>query len=163
MAIGNRIVREGMSAGLIGASSIALWFALLDATQGHLLDTPIMLGTSLGSLFFGADTISTAAAFLGYTVFHFALFIGIGLVFSWVVNHAENAPSTMIGFAGLFIVFEVGWVGWTMVLAEGFGRLTWLQVFLANIIAVITMGVYMWRQHPELPGRVNKVVAGRVE
>ena len=50
MATKQNVVREGISVGLIGAVSIALWFAILDAIQGELLATPIMLGTSLGSL-----------------------------------------------------------------------------------------------------------------
>jgi hypothetical protein len=61
-------------------------------------------------------------------------------------------------------VFEVGWVGWTAVLAEGsYGKLSWLQVFLANIIAAGVMGWYMWRQHPALPRRVGAVLAGATD
>ena len=82
MSTGNRMTREGISAGLIGATAIAVWFAILDATRGELLATPVMLGTSLGSLFLQGDTPSRAAAFLGYTVFHFAIFCVIGYAFS---------------------------------------------------------------------------------
>jgi hypothetical protein len=161
MSTKNAVFREGISAGLIGATSIAVWFAIIDAISGHLLATPVMLGTSLGSLVLqGASTPSTAAAFLGYTVFHFALFSVIGLAFSFVVNGSERVPSAFIGFGMLFVAFEVGWVGWTMVLAEGFGSLTWLQVFIANLIASVAMGFYMWRQHPTLPRRVTEELAG---
>ena len=163
MSTGNRVAREGISAGLIGASAIAVWFGILDATRGELLATPVMLGTSLGSLFLQGDTPSKAAAFIGYTLFHFALFCVIGYAFSWVVNSAEKVPSSFIGFAGLFIVFEVGWIGWTSVLAQGFGEITWLQVFLANLIASGAMGYYMWKQHPSLPRRVGAQVAGAPE
>jgi hypothetical protein len=158
MATQNRVIKEGVSAGLIGATAIAIWFAIIDAIAGKMLATPIMLGTSLGSLVLQGGTPSTAAAFLGYTVFHFALFIGIGVVFSMVVNGAERVPSAFIGFAMLFVAFEVGWVGWTMVLSEGFGELTWLQVFIANLIASAAMGFYMWRQHPNLASRVTREI-----
>jgi len=160
MATSNRVVREGVSAGLIGASAIAVWFGILDAVSGSLLATPVMLGKSFGSLFLKGSEPGFAASFLGYTVLHVALFIMIGLLFSWVVNAAEKAPSAMIGFMGLFVVFEVGWVGWTSVLAEGFGTLSWLQVFMANLIGAGAMGLYMWRQHPRLAGRVGDVLAG---
>jgi heme/copper-type cytochrome/quinol oxidase subunit 4 len=159
----NRVTREGLSAGLIGATAIAVWFAILDALRGELLATPVMLGSSLSSLFLHGDTPSKAAAFIGYTLFHVAIFCVIGYGFSWVVNSAEHVPSSFIGFAGLFIVFEVGWVGWTSVLSEGFGEITWLQVFIANLIASGAMGVYMWRQHPSLAGRVGAQVAGGAE
>ena len=119
-----------------------------------------MLGTSLASLVMQGTSLSTAGAFLGYTVCHFALFIVIGIVFSFVVNSAERVPSAFIGFGMLFVAFEVGWVGWTMVLAQGCGELTWQQVFIANRIASVAMGVYMWRQHPTLPKRVTQELAG---
>ncbi len=151
------IVREGVSAGLIGATAIAVWFGVLDAIAGGLLATPIMLGSSLATLF-GISAPGQAASFLLYTVFHYAMFVGIGLLFAWVVSMAERTPSALIGFIGLFIIFEVGWVGWTTVLSVGFGELTWLQVFIANIIGAAAMGYYMYRQHPALPRRVSQVL-----
>jgi len=155
---GNAIVREGISAGLIGASAIAIWFGILDAFSGTLLATPIMLGASLATLFQGIGVPSNPAAFLLYTVFHYALFIGIGLLLAWVAGKAEKAPSALIGFLGLFVAFQVGWVGWTTVLAQSFGELAWYQVFLANVIASASMGYYMYRQHPALPGKVNRLL-----
>lgn len=155
---GNSIVKEGVSAGLIGATVIAIWFAIIDVFADGLLSTPIMLGTSLATLFLDGGTASSAAAFLLYTVFHYAMFIGIGLLFAWVISMAERTPSAMFGFIGLFIAFEVGWVGWTTVLAQGFGELAWYQVFIANLIAAGAMGYYMYRQHPGLPGKVERVL-----
>ena len=163
MATSNNVVREGISAGLIGATAIAIWFAIIDVVQGKILATPILLGTSLGSIFFGGDPPSRAGAFIGYTLFHFALFAVIGLVLSWVINASERTPSAFIGFAGLFVAFEVGWIGWTTVLAQGFGELSWLQVFVANLVGAGSMGWYMWKQHPALGERVNRVVAGAPE
>ncbi len=163
MSTGNHVAREGISAGLIGATAIAVWFAIIDAVRGELLATPIMLGNSLASLFLQGESPSRAAAFIGYTLFHFAIFCVIGIVFSWVVNSAEKVPSAFIGFLGLFVAFEVGWIGWTTVLAEGFGEITWLQVFIANLVASGAMGWYMWKQHPHLAGRVSDQLAGAPE
>jgi hypothetical protein len=164
MSASQKVVREGISAGLIGALVIAVWFAIVDLLRGELLATPIMLGTSLASLFLRDVPPSAAGAFLSYTLFHFAAFMVVGLGVAWIVDKAESAPSALIGFAGLFVVFEVGWVGWTAVLAEGsYGKLSWLQVFLANLIAAGVMGWYMWRQHPALPRRVGAVLAGATD
>ncbi len=159
----NRVSREGIAAGLIGGTVVAVWFALLDAIQGNFLATPIMLGTSLGSLFLGGDTPGSAGAFLGYTLFHYTAFIVAGIGFAWVVNGAEKVPSVIIGLLGLLAVFEVWWVGGTYLLTKGFGQLTWLQVFIANIIGAGTMAAYMWRQHPSLASRVDAVLAGARE
>lgn len=163
MSTNNNVLREGVSAGLIGASAIALWFGILDALQGNVLATPVMLGKSFGSLFLKNVEPGFAASFLGYTILHFALFTIIGIAFAWIVNAGEKTPSVLIGFLGLLVVFEVGWVGWTAVLSQGFGELTWLQVFLANLIGAAAMGLYMWRQHPALPGRVGAMLAGGTE
>ena len=96
-------------------------------------------------------------------MFHFAIFTLLGLAFAWTVNQAEKAPSVLIGVIGLFVAFEVGWTGFTSVLAEGFGQLTWLQVLVANLIAAAAMGFYMWRQHPSLARRVDASIGGRLE
>ena len=155
------VVREGISVGLIGAVTIAVWFAIVDAVRGDMLATPVMLGNALGSLLMpGGDPPSFAAAFIGYTVFHVVVFILVGLAFSFVVNGAERMPSAFIGFGMLFVAFEVGWLGWTSFLAQRLGNLTWLQVFIANLLAAAAMGWYMWRQHPTLPKRVTEELAG---
>jgi hypothetical protein len=163
MAASNNVVREGVSAGLIGALAIAIWFAIIDVAQGKMFATPTMLGTSLGSIFFGGVPPSTAGAFIGYTLFHFGIFAIIGIVLSWVINASERTPSAFIGFAGLFVAFEVGWIGWTTVLSQGFGSISWLQVFVANLVGAGAMGWYMWRQHPSLARRVDRVIAGQPE
>ena len=156
----DNVVREGIAVGLVGATAIAVWFGILDAIQGNLLGTPVLLGKSVGSLVLQGGVPSVAGAFLGYTIFHYAVFLIAGLIFSYVVNGAERAPSALIGFGMLFVAFEVGWLGWTIVLARGLGELTWLQVFIANLIAAATMGTYMWRQHPSLPHRVTQELSG---
>ncbi|MCE2899944.1 MAG: hypothetical protein ACK6DP_02150 [Gemmatimonas sp.] len=164
MSASSKVVREGVAAGLIGAFVIAVWFAIVDGLRGKILATPIMLGTSLASLFLGDVVPSDAGALLSYTLFHFAAFIAVGLVFAWIVDKAEAVPSALIGFAGLFAVFEVGWIGWTAVLSEGrYGTLSWVEVFVANLIAAGVMGWYMWRQHPALPRRVGAVLSGASE
>ncbi|MEO7996434.1 MAG: hypothetical protein ABI852_03255 [Gemmatimonadaceae bacterium] len=159
----NRVTREGIAAGLIGATAVAVWFAILDLIQGKFLATPVMLGTSLGSLFLNGDTPGQAAAFLGYTLFHYSAFVAAGLGFSWVVNGAEKVPSVVIGLLGLLAVFEVWWVGGTYLLSRGFGELTWAQVFIANLIGAGVMSFYLWRQHPLLATRVDAVLAGARE
>jgi hypothetical protein len=159
----NNVLREGIIAGLIGAAAIALWFAIIDLTQGEMFATPLTLGTSLGSIFLGGQPPGRTGALIGYTLFHFALFAVIGIVLSWVINSSERTPSAFIGFAGLFVAFEVGWIGWTTVLSQSLGQISWLQVFVANLIAAAAMGWYMWRQHPALGERVNRVVAGAPE
>jgi hypothetical protein len=156
------ILREGLVSGVIGATSVALWFLILDVFAGRPFATPVMLGTSLTTVFGDGPPPLWWSALIGYTIFHYAAFIGIGIVFSWIVNRAEKEPSVLIGLLGLFVSFEVGFYGWTALLAQSqyFGRLAWYQVLAANLIASVAMGVYLWVRHPSLHGRLSHVLAG---
>lgn len=158
----SRVIREGITAGIIGALVIAVWFFGIDAVRGDMLATPVMLGNAVLSLFLGAGSPpSFAGAFLGYTVFHFVAFMIIGIMASAAVNASERVPSFLFGFLVLLVAFEVGWLGWTSVLAQGeFGAMSWLQVFIANLLASGAMGAYLWRQHPGLAHRADRELAG---
>jgi hypothetical protein len=139
--------------------AIAAWFAIIDLSRGEPFQTPTMLGNAVASVFLTTPP-SQAGAILGYTLFHFAAFVLVGIVFSWIVNSAERAPWVLIGPLMLFVAFEIGWIGITQMLSRGFGELSWLQVFVANLIGALAMGFYMWKQHPNLSKRVNRVLAG---
>jgi len=158
----NRTVREGITAGVLGATAVAVWFLILDTVAGRPFATPAMLGSSLATLFGSPRTGSATVHVLGYTLFHYAAFVIVGLIVAAVVNNAENEPSLLIGFLILFIAFEIGWYGWTALLArpESFGQLAWYQVMVANLIAAATMGVYMYRRHATLPRRFMASLAG---
>lgn len=158
----NSIVREGIIAGLIGAFAIAAWFAILDFGRGEPLQTPAMLGTTVSSLFMG-DELSRTSAIVGYTIFHFAAFALIGIVFAWIVNSAERAPWVLIGPLMLFVAFEIAWLGFTQMMSRSIGNMSWLQVFVANLIGATAMGIYMWKRHPNLSRRVDRVLAGEPE
>lgn len=162
---GSQMIREGITAGIIGALVIAVWFVGIDLVRGEPLATPVTLGTSLLSLFLEpGDAPSRAGAFLAYTAFHFGAFMLVGILMAWVVNASERTPSAFIGFGILFVAFEIGWLGFTTMLAQGsYGALSWLQVFIANLLAAASMGAYLWRQHPGLAKRVDRSLAGAPE
>ena len=50
MAEEHSSVREGFIAGLLGATTIAIWFLILDVIAGHALFTPDLLGRGLISV-----------------------------------------------------------------------------------------------------------------
>ena len=158
----HRTFREGITAGVLGATAVAVWFLILDTVAGRPFATPAMLGSSLATLFGAPGTGPAVIHVLGYTLFHYAAFIIVGMIVAAVINNAENEPSMLIGFFILFIAFEIGWYGWTALLArpESFGQLAWYQVMVANLIAASTMGVYMYRRHATLPRRFIASLAG---
>lgn len=153
--IANRTIREGIVAGLLAAAAVAVWFFFVDLVAGHPLGTPAMLGESVASLFGGTGGGSLLAYTALYTVFHVIAFIVSGIIVSAVVNGAEQEPSLLFGLLILFVAFEIGWYGWTALLARdgAYGSLAWYQVMAANLVAALAMGAYLYRRHPSLVGR----------
>jgi ABC-type Fe3+-siderophore transport system permease subunit len=158
----HRTLREGVISGFLGATAVAVWFLVLDTASGRPLATPTMLGQSVASFFGEGEGASALTYVLGYTMYHYAAFALVGIVISAIVNNAEREPSMLIGLMFLFVAFEVGWYGFTALLSrsEYFGALAWYQVMVANLVAALTIGLYMWRSHPALLGRFAHELAG---
>jgi hypothetical protein len=155
------LAREGLIAGIIGATVVAVWFLLVDTIAGHPLYTPKLLGAGLFSILGDTTRDSAAAHIIGYTVFHYLAFILGGTVVSFVVHKAETEPSVLVVFTLLFIIFELGWYGLVATLAETqFGALAWYQVGVANVLAAIAMGLYMWKTHPALKEEFTHALGG---
>ena len=142
--------REGTVAGIIGAASVALWFLMVDSIAGRPFFTPAVLGASLFDLLgggFGGRGLFTHVA--AYTVVHFAAFIAIGTVAAYVMNVLDRKPSWVVGFATLFIVFELCVFAVVGLLSRSplFGNIAWYQLGAANLLAAFFMGRYLWRAH----------------
>lgn len=146
-------LREGIIAGFLGATGVAVWLFAVDAAQGRALYTPRTLGYGLFSLF-ATEPGSAATSVLFYTLFHYAAFVAIGLALVAAVHGAQSHPSILALMLMLFMCFQLGFYGLVALIAETrLGDLAWYQVGLANLIATVLMGVYIWRRHPLL-GRV---------
>lgn len=145
-------VREGVVAGFLAATGVAVWFLILDVVLGHgALYTPALLGSGLFSVFGNTAGDSTAVHVITYTIVHYALFIGCGLIAASVVHRAETEPSVLVVFTLLFIIFELGFYGVIAMLAESaLQSMAWYQIAVGNLLAATLMGVYLWRTHPAL-------------
>jgi hypothetical protein len=151
MPQGHSIAREGVIAGIIGATSVAIWFLAVDTIAGHPLYTPALLGTAAFSVFGDTTRDGSLVHVLVYTIIHYAAFVGTGILVSYVVHRAETEPSVLVVFTLLFIIFELGFYGLTVLLAQTELRmLAWYQIAAGNLLAALMMGIYMWRTHPAL-------------
>jgi len=147
------LVREGVIAGVIGASAIAIWFFFVDLIAGHVFFTPATLGRGLLSVF-GPVPVgqSVAMLVLVYTAFHFAAFVLLGLIAAMIANVANREPSILLGLVVLFAATEVGFYAFVGLLQQAtpLGSLAWYNVMIGNVLAAAAMGVYLLRAHPLL-------------
>lgn len=153
-------LREGVIAGALGATGVALWLLVVDAVGGRPLYTPGTLGYGLFTLF-GTTPPSPAASVLFYTLFHYAAFAAVGVALVGGVHASQTHPPVLALMLILFVCFQVGFYGAVALLAESrLGELAWYQVGLANLLATALMGGYVWRAHPLLGRAVGRGLVG---
>ena len=157
------IVRDGIVAGALGATAVAVWFLGIDLIYAHAFATPAALGRGLLRLFGPPGMEGTTVFVIGYTIFHYAAFIGAGLLISVIVHWAQTQPAVLAGAMMLFVAFEIGFYALSAALQESpfLGALGWAQVASGNLIAAMVMGAYMWRTHPELKGELSYALGGQ--
>jgi uncharacterized membrane protein YphA (DoxX/SURF4 family) len=147
------VFRDGVIAGVIGATAIAVWFFIVDLLAGQPLFTPTTLGRAVFSVL-GAvpEAESPIVHVLAYTAFHYAAVITVGIFAAAMVRVAGDEPSVLLGFVMLFVAFEVGFYAFVAVLSQvtPLGELAWWQVMVGNLIAAGAMGFYLLRRHPVL-------------
>lgn len=160
----NRVMREGLVAGILGASSVALWFLAVDVVAGEPLRTPRLLGAAAYSVLGGHAGGAIVWPVVGYTLIHYATFIAIGTLASWLTTAADRAPALWAGLFLLFAVFELGFYGACTVMSmlNVVGELAWNHIAVANAIAAGAMGTYMWRRHPEVARHLSAALRGVV-
>ena len=147
-----RIMREGFLAGLIGAAAVAVWFLLIDVLAGQPFYTPAMLGSALfWSLRDPSLVEITFPAVIGYTLLHVVLFSLAGTVAAALAAMVDKFPTTLFLVIVFFAIFEVGFYIVVALVAQPLlGALAWSNVAIANLIAALGMGYYLWRVHPHI-------------
>jgi len=143
-------LRDGLVAGLLGAASVAVWFFVLDLAAGRPFFTPAVLGAKVLQLLggeFGGRGLAFHVAV--YTVIHVAFFAALGIATAVATNSMERKPSAINGFLVLFAILELAYlagVGFASS-SELFGAYAWWQFGIANLIAALLMGRYIWQTH----------------
>ena len=151
----SRVYTEGITAGILGAATVAIWFFVLDVFSGHPFYTPNVLGNALFHR--GVDTEElqklpvSIEMVLTYTWVHFLAFCILGGVASKLLDLAERNVNVGFGILLGFIIFEFGFVFVALIFAEPIlHALAWPAVLIGNFLAAGAMGLYFWRHHPNL-------------
>jgi len=158
----SRPLREGIIAGLIGATSVAIWFLIVDLVAGQPLATPATLGAGLMGVLGPERGDSMATHVIFYTIVHYVAFMIVGVIVASVLSLSERQPSVLAGLLILFVAFELGFSGFVTLLAHSstLGRIAWYQIGAANLVAALAMGLYLRRVHPHAGENLREVLAG---
>lgn len=145
------IVSEGVLAGVIAASAVAVVFLVVDLIAGQAFRTPQQLGTMLLALL-GSSTPGDGATPLAlYTLFHFVAFILTGIVAAAIVQMTMKQPVAILLFIILFFAFEVVFTGFVAFLdVTSTSSITPMQVAIGNVVASIAMALFFRARHPKL-------------
>ena len=145
-----RILREGLIAGLIGATSVAAWFLVVDAIGGRPFYTPAVLGSAATiGLRDASEVVIGFQPVAAYTTFHFLAFFAVGLVAALLAAEAERSLHVLWLVVEFFVVFQIGFyaaVG--LIFSPLLAELAWITVAVGNLIAAVGMGYYLWRVRP---------------
>ena len=150
------VYQQGIAVGVLGASTIAVWFFIVDLVSGHpLFYTPNVLGTALFHRAAGLDqpqalpiSLDTVVA---YTWIHGMVFCAIGGVAAKLLEQADHDVHIGFGVLLLAVIFEFGFVSAAFIFAEPIlHALAWPSVLIGNLLAAAAMAAYFWRRHPYL-------------
>jgi hypothetical protein len=149
MALDARIVREGVTAGLVGAGAVALLILVFDVLSGAPLQTPAILGSAM---FKGirdpSQAIVSVGTIAGYTAVHALGFVGVGLIAAFLVASAEREPAMVLALLIFFAAFEVFFLAlvafWALPVL---GVLAWWEILAGNLVASFAMLYYFHRRH----------------
>jgi hypothetical protein len=146
------IVSEGVLAGFVAASAVALVFLVIDMAAGAAFRTPRQLGTMLLSLLGAGDSSGDMATSLAmYTLFHFIAFIVAGIIAAAIVQLTMKQPIAILLFVILFFAFEVIFTGFVAFLdVTSTSSVTPWQVAIGNVVASIAMALFFAARHPRL-------------
>ena len=153
---------EATSAGLLGATTVAVWFLLLDFIAGR----PLHIASVLGQvLLLGERTPELTQLHWGavelYGFFHFLSFLAVGWLAVRLLHMAIRQPVWLVGLLLLFVSLETTVFAVSFALFQGTGAeyLRW-PVLIGNVLAVLVMGTYLWRTHRLVVRYVARVPLG---
>ena len=151
----------GFLAGLYIALQLAypaLNLGLEYTTFGRLrpLHTPALLGAAvLQGLRDPEQLIPRLDVVVGYTIFHFAVFVVFGIAVAAFLLAAEREPRILLGVFILFLCFQVFFFGFLQALDVLLaGALPWWNVAIGNLLASVAMITYFFLGHRSLGTRL---------
>lgn len=124
-------LREGVRLGLIVATAIWVWLAVVDALAGEPLRTFTVLG-----------------GVVPFTILHYLLNVAYGTIIVTAIHGARREPSLVMGVVFGFLIIEFAFAMATVLLSHtGLGALAWVRIGGGNVIGAVIAFVLLSRQH----------------
>lgn len=161
----HNLLKEGIVAGALGATAVAVWFFIVDVIAGQPLFTPDVLGRGLLRILGQPSPSDTTFMHVAiYTVFHYVAFAVVGVIVVAVVHQGQRTPGILAGLLMLVVALQIGALGITEMFTESpLGQLAWYQVFIANLLAAAAMGWWVWKRHPGVGSGLRAALEGTDE
>ena len=145
----NGATRRGIIAGIVAATTVALFFLVVDLISGQMLRTPAFLaGILTGQETARGDVrMGTIALF---TVVHYAVFIGVGILVAHALARAALRPMLLLGVVLGVIFFDFVFYGSLLLrgvdILEAIG---WPLFLTGNLLGGIALMGYLEYTGPE--------------
>jgi len=156
------VSEEGTWIGLIGGGVVALWFLARDVAAGHPLRTPSILGQVLlmGKSAPNVDQLDFAGIIL-YTAAHVFVFLLFGMAIAHLIRWSVKNHFVRYALLQVFLAFELFFCVVLLVFREETRALfPLLSVLIANTLAAVAIGIYLWWHHPELRESMRQTPLG---
>lgn len=125
-------LREGAKLGLVVATSIWVWLAVVDAVAGDPFRTFAVLG-----------------GIIPFTAMHYLLNLTYAVVIVSAIHGAAREPSLIIAVAFGFPIVEFVFALVTVLLSHlGLGELAWVRSFGGSLIGTAIAIAVLARRHP---------------
>jgi hypothetical protein len=147
-----RIVWNGVVAGLLGATVVAVWFLVFDVLRGRPFETPALLAAVLLHGASGAALPAvTWSLVVEYTALHVSAFVLFGIIAAALIVAAEREAELVIALIIFFVGFEVFFIA--LVLFHGpalLAAISWWSILAGNLLATAAMLGFFFFRHQAL-------------
>lgn len=147
-----RHLREGVIAGLIGATMVAVWFLIYDAARGAPFRTPTLLGSAALQGVQNPQAVPVSPGLVvQYTVLHGVVFALVGILIAFLIVSAQRQPARLLMLVIALLCFEVCFLAVIVWLARPvLDDVAWWAILLANVLAAGGMLAYFFVGHRAL-------------
>ena len=139
-----KTVRDGMIGGLLAATALILFFLFYDLIRADALATPSFLAHALLGR---GDGVPDSGLIGAYTIIHFLVFAGFGVVAALMFEVAELPKNVFFGAVyGLFVGTLAFYSALIITGSDVLAAPAWGAIFFGNALAGIIIVTYLqWR------------------